>query len=85
LSETDCTEVLQEIELYLDGELSHERTVRLVDHLGHCSPCQDRAEFHQKLRSIVRAKCQAETPAHLAERIRSAIRSKLPPGPSARA
>jgi mycothiol system anti-sigma-R factor len=78
LSEISCTEVLREIELYLDGELEPDRAAHLAAHLGYCSPCIERADFQAKLRMIIRSKCRTEPPAHLAEQLREAIRAPQP-------
>ncbi len=76
----NCSEVLAEIEAYIDGELPSDRTVHLVDHLHSCSPCLDRADFQRKLKEIIGRKCHAaaETPEHLMVRVKAAIRSERP-------
>lgn len=77
----DCEEVLHEIQLFIDGEVSTERASTLSAHLGHCSPCMERAEFQAKLKEIVRTKCRSEVPDHLMVRIRRVIRTDAgPPG-----
>ncbi len=79
LSEISCDEVLHEIEHYLHGELSEERSANLAQHIGECAPCFERAEFQRKLKEIVRAKCRCDTPEHLVVRIRQAIRYERRP------
>ena len=37
--ETDCGEVLAEVFLYLDGEMTTDRRDRIRIHLDECSPC----------------------------------------------
>jgi anti-sigma factor (TIGR02949 family) len=76
LSETDCDDVLREIEHFLHGELDPARSDALASHLGSCSPCFHRAEFQRKLKEIIRDKCRSEAPRSLMERIRGAIREE---------
>ena len=78
LSEISCIEVLEEIELYIDGELESDRAAHLAEHLRTCSPCMRHAEFQAKLKDIVRTKCRSETPEHLMVRIRVMLRREDP-------
>ena len=71
---SDCDAVLEEIQLYIDGEMSSERASLLEDHLRSCDPCMQRAEFQAKLRDVVRSKCRLQAPDHLVVRIRQIIR-----------
>lgn len=76
LSATECEQILEEIEVYLDGEVSPEECRRIEQHLADCPACFDREHFQRSLREIIRRKCgSAEMPAGLADRIRRAISS----------
>jgi anti-sigma factor (TIGR02949 family) len=74
LSEISCDEVLHQVEHYLHGELAPDKAAGLAEHLAECAHCLDRAEFQRKLKEIVRSKCHSDTPVHLVERIRFALR-----------
>jgi len=37
--ETDCTEVLAEVWLFLDNECDRDRRALLARHLDECAPC----------------------------------------------
>ena len=37
--EVDCSEVLETVYLYLDGEIDHAELGRIRGHLDECSPC----------------------------------------------
>ena len=65
-----CDEVLEDLQLYLDGELPDTHLDRLRTHLARCYPCADRASFEESLRAIVRRRCHESPPDGLAERIR---------------
>jgi mycothiol system anti-sigma-R factor len=74
LSETDCTEILRELETYADHELEAGRAEEIKHHLDLCSPCMDRAEFRSRLREIVARKCcSEEVPDPVVERIRAIL------------
>lgn len=74
LSEINCTEVLHEMQLYIDGELDPERAADFAEHLERCSPCLEHSEFQRKLKAILRAKCRGASPEHVVRRVREAIR-----------
>ena len=60
LSGTDCDAVLQQVELYLDGELGLAAYTELEVHLTGCGSCMERVEFRSALRRIVASKCGSE-------------------------
>jgi mycothiol system anti-sigma-R factor len=69
-----CTETLLEVEAYLDGEVDPSLAMRIKEHLGDCSPCLDRAEFHKHLKELVRDRCtERSVPDSLMERIKQLI------------
>ncbi len=74
MSPTDCTQVLKQIELYLDGELDASAYADVGRHLGECSPCMDHSEFKRHLRELLKAKCGCdEVPARVMDKIRAAL------------
>ena len=74
MSETDCNDVLSEIESYIDREVDGLRYEEIEAHLKRCPPCLERVDFRARLKEIVSAKCCSEAvPQELADRIRSLI------------
>lgn len=69
----DCREALEELELYLDGELPESELGSIRQHLAACYPCADRASFEEQLRAIIRERCVERTPPDL----HAAIRARL--------
>jgi mycothiol system anti-sigma-R factor len=70
----DCEEVLREVELYLDEELLPEDRRQIEEHLAACGDCLSKAEFRERLRELIAAKCGTEAvPPSLLERIRSKL------------
>lgn len=74
MSEIDCSQVLIEIETYIDHEVEVVRYEQIEAHLQLCPPCLQRVEFKQQLKQIIAAKCCSETvPETLANRVRALI------------
>ena len=72
--ETDCTEVLAEVWLFLDNECDRERRALLARHLDECAPCLAEYGLEEKLKRLLAAKCGGEqAPATLREQIRIAV------------
>jgi mycothiol system anti-sigma-R factor len=71
----DCREVLDRLEIYLDGETQVDLEVAIQHHLQDCLPCLDRAEFERELRALVAAKCRDCAPPGLLTRVRIRLRT----------
>lgn len=68
----DCRAVLEQIELYLDGELDPALHAEVHAHLSGCGPCASHSEFQRRLKELLREKCGCdEVPPSLLERIRA--------------
>lgn len=61
----DCAEALEQLELYLDGELPGGDLGRIREHLAACYPCADRATFEEQLRALVKERCAESAPPEL--------------------
>lgn len=66
---SDCDEVLERLDRYLDGECPQDLEVIVRAHLDECSPCLDRADFQRKLRVLIASKCKDAAPSGLLDRI----------------
>ncbi len=79
MSQSECERVLQQIELYLDGELVGFERVEIEQHLGACDPCTGHAEFQRRLKEVLRAKCGCrDVPPELSERVRRLLDAPPP-------
>lgn len=77
-AETDCRAVLEELYLYLDGEIAAERCDVIQAHLDACTDCLRRFGFERDVKELVRRKCrEGAPPPGLAELLRSRIRAAL--------
>lgn len=72
--ETDCSDVLAEVYLYLDLECPDERRVLIREHLDECSPCLREFGIEQEVKALVARCCGSElAPAELKARLRSKL------------
>lgn len=56
----DCREVLAEVYLYLDRELSGEGCSRIRLHLDECSPCLRAFGIEQMVKALVARSCSGD-------------------------
>ena len=73
--ETPCSEVLEAVYLYLDGEQdsSHRDAVRV--HLDECSPCLRQYGLEQAVKALVARSCGSDpAPSNLRDRVMVRIR-----------
>ncbi|OLT15733.1 mycothiol system anti-sigma-R factor [Pseudonocardia sp. CNS-139] len=76
--DTDCSEVLAEVWLFLDQECDEGRRRLLAQHLDECEPCLAEYGIDEKLKRLLAAKCGGEhAPDELKERLRKQIRVKV--------
>lgn len=70
----DCKQTLQELETFLDGELTDAVRADIHQHLDGCVDCQSAFEFHYELKATIRQKCQSdEMPAGLLSRLEQCL------------
>jgi mycothiol system anti-sigma-R factor len=76
--ETDCTEVLAEVWLFLDHECDGERRQLLEKHLDECSPCLEQFGIEEHLKVLLARKCGGEhAPEAFKQRLRDKIRKTV--------
>ena len=68
--ETPCSEVLEVVYLYLDGELDDETRHKVRHHLDECAPCLRQYGLEQAVKALVARCCARDhAPADLRERV----------------
>jgi mycothiol system anti-sigma-R factor len=72
--ETDCSEVLAEVWLFLDGECDGARKELLKQHLDECSPCLQEYGLDEHLKALLHKKCGGE---HASEEFRERLRASI--------
>jgi mycothiol system anti-sigma-R factor len=76
--DTDCSEVLSEVWLFLDHECDQKRKVLLQQHLEECHPCLEQYGIEEHLKALLAKKCGGEhAPETLKERLRARIRETM--------
>jgi mycothiol system anti-sigma-R factor len=71
--ETDCSEVLDRVYEYVDGELTPEDLHAIRHHLEECAPCLRQYDLEAVLKQLVRRSCQDRAPEGLRVRIMARI------------
>jgi mycothiol system anti-sigma-R factor len=72
--EIDCSQILNEVYLYLDLECSDDRRTLIQSHLDECSPCLREFGIEQEVKALVARCCGAErAPVELRDRLRAKI------------
>ena len=74
-SSTPCEEALQELYVYLDGELTAEKRTVIRGHLDDCNPCFEAFDFEAELRIVISTRCRDEVPESLRHRIAEQLHS----------
>ena len=76
--ETDCSEVLAQVWLYLDQECDCERRKLLQHHLDECGPCLEQYGIEEQLKALLARKCGGEqAPIELRQRLRDSIQALI--------
>ena len=72
--ETDCSEVLAEVYLYLDLECADDRRNLIRHHLDECSPCLREYGIEQEVKALVARCCGSDlAPSDLKQRLRKKL------------
>ena len=72
--EADCSEVLEEVYLYLDLECSEDRRALIQKHLDECTGCLREFGIEHEVKALVARCCGDETaPQELRERLRTKL------------
>lgn len=73
--DTNCSEVLSEVWLFLDHECDEARRALLARHLDECQPCLAEYGLEEKLKALLATKCGGDVaPDGLKNRLRQQIR-----------
>lgn len=68
--EVDCRDVLEQVYLYLDGEIGDEDCTKIRQHLDECAPCLREFGIEQEVKALVARSCGCETaPEALRQRV----------------
>jgi len=71
--EVDCSQSIERLYHYLDGELTDERRLQIQGHLDECPPCVEAFDFETELRQVIANRCRDHVPPALLDRVRAAL------------
>jgi len=66
---TPCSEVLDKVYLYLDGEADDHDHDHIRLHLDECSPCLRKYGLEQAVKALVARSCAEQAPVDLRDRV----------------
>jgi mycothiol system anti-sigma-R factor len=68
--EVDCRDVLEQVYLYLDGEMPEDECAKIRQHLDECAPCLREFGLDQEVKALVARSCGCDVvPEGLRERV----------------
>lgn len=68
-----CQEALEELYVFLDGEMTVEKREHIRVHLDDCNPCLEHYDFEAELRIVISKKCREAVPQSLKDKILRAL------------
>jgi mycothiol system anti-sigma-R factor len=71
--EVPCSEVLERVYEYIDGEVDSERRHQIKEHLDECSPCLREFGLEEAVKAIVKRSCSDPAPPDLRAKVLSNI------------
>lgn len=80
-SSHDCSEAIDRLYAYLDGELDEPRVAEVRAHLEHCAPCLEAFDFEAELRKVVVSRCAEKVPQEVRLRILAVLERLSEEGP----
>lgn len=69
----DCRELIENLYLLLDEELSEDRCAQLKAHLNTCNDCFARFGLEREFKEFVQRRCGEQAPPELLNRIRTKL------------
>ena len=76
--DVDCSELIENLFLMIDGELAPSTCADLEEHLRRCHGCLERYGVERAFKELIRRRCSQEpVPEILMQRIRITLRSQI--------
>ncbi|HXR41430.1 MAG TPA: mycothiol system anti-sigma-R factor [Acidothermaceae bacterium] len=73
--ETPCSEVLEQVYVYLDGEIGPDECDKIREHLDECGPCLRQYGLDQAVKALVARSCGCDlAPDALRDKVLARIR-----------
>ena len=72
--DTDCSEVLERVFLFIDNELPTADVSVIQHHLEECGPCLQKYDLERTVKTLVQRSCSEHAPAGLRDKVLLRIR-----------
>lgn len=73
--EVPCSEVLEQVYVYLDGEIGPDECAKIREHLDECGPCLRQYGLDQAVKALVARTCGCDlAPEDLRSKVLTRIR-----------
>jgi mycothiol system anti-sigma-R factor len=70
----NCSECLENLDVYVDRQLTDAELEEVKRHLAHCPPCEDHYQLKASLKRLVKVCCdQGTAPEHLRSKLREIL------------
>ncbi|HEX9854491.1 MAG TPA: mycothiol system anti-sigma-R factor [Acidimicrobiia bacterium] len=78
-----CNHAVAYVYQYIDEEMTWSRRLRIRWHLNRCGGCADAFTFEQRVKRMIKDRCQDDPPEELFDRLRTLIREEAAGDPGA--
>jgi mycothiol system anti-sigma-R factor len=72
--ETPCDEVLEQVYVYLDGEIGPDDCAKIREHLDECGPCLRQYGLDQAVKALVARSCGCD---HAPDELRAKVLTRI--------
>ena len=72
--DTGCSEVIESVWVYLDGEIDEAQCAKIREHLDECSPCLRQFGIEKEVKALVARSCGSD---HAPDDLKARVRAKL--------
>jgi len=72
--DTDCSEILERVFVFIDNELEEADCRTIQQHLDECGPCLREYDLESKVKALVKKSCSEHAPETLREKVLLSIR-----------
>ena len=74
--DTPCSEVLEYVSAYLDGEVTEHDHAKFASHFDECAPCLQEAGVYQEVKLLIARSCGGDPcPEQVRSKVLASIRS----------
>lgn len=72
--DTDCSEILERVFVFIDNELEEADCAQIQQHLDECGPCLREYDLESKVKALVKKSCSEHAPETLRDKVLLSIR-----------